>query len=123
MLGKKALGSDARGERQQTQGTACDMRENPVGDVGVEFGQPLFSDSRLFPKNPFRVRWIPIGAAATRRFAGFCSVSRTISSGGLSSLSPLNAAARSSLFLRPAAIFDLADEARLGPSDTFLDAA
>jgi hypothetical protein len=31
------------------------MREYPIGDVGVKLGQPLFGNSRLFPKNSFRV--------------------------------------------------------------------
>ena len=51
MLGEKAFGSRARGAAQQAQRTAGDMREYPVGDVGVEVGQSLLGDSRLFPEN------------------------------------------------------------------------
>ena len=62
MLGEKALASCARGASQQTQRTAGDMGKNPVGDVGVEFGQPLFGDSLLFPKNPFRMGQVDANA-------------------------------------------------------------
>ena len=55
MLSKKTLGPRARRTSQQAQRSPRDMRENPIGDASVKVCQPLFGESRLFPKNPFRM--------------------------------------------------------------------
>jgi hypothetical protein len=56
MFGEKAFGCRARRAPQQAQWTAGDVRENPIGDVGVELGQALLGDSRFFPENSLRMR-------------------------------------------------------------------
>ena len=96
------------------------MRENPVGDVGVEIGQSLFGDFRLFPKNPFRMGQVAVDRGW--RNSGFRSPLQRLQNNFFRKLvipEPLERRGPEQSVLRPAAIFDLADEAGVGPSDTF----
>ena len=56
MLGEKAFGCRAQGAAHQAQRTAGDEREKPISDVGVEVGQSLLGNSRIFPENSLRMR-------------------------------------------------------------------
>src|SRR5664279_4539413 len=123
MLGEKTLSACARWAPQQTQGTTGDMRKNPVGNVDVEIGQSLFGDSCLFPKNPFRMSQVDVDRSW--RNSRFRSPLPCLQNNFLRRLvipKPLERRGPEQSVLRPAAIFDLADEAGVGPSDSFLDA-
>ena len=94
MLGEEALGAGAARAAHQAQHAAGHVRQNPVGDVGVEVREALFGDAGLLPQHalgmgersrPARQRAPSI--AALSRFRG---ISSTTSVAGLSSRNPLN---------------------------------
>ena len=123
MFGEKAFGCCARGATQQAQWTADDVRENPFGDVGVELGQALLGDSRFFPKNSLWMR--KADANMSWRNAGLRSLRRRLQNDFLSRLvipEALEGRRSKQSVAGPTAVFDLANEAGLDPTDAFLGA-
>ena len=55
MLGEEAFRRDARRAAHQAEHASLEVRQDPVGDVGVEFGEALLGHARLAPQDALRV--------------------------------------------------------------------
>ena len=55
MLCIEAFGRNARRAAHQAQHAIFEVRQDPVGDAGVEFSEALFGHPVVRPENPFRM--------------------------------------------------------------------
>ena len=65
MLGEEAFGAGAGRTAQQAERPAGHMRQNPVGDLGIELGEPLLGDAGSGHK--MRSGWVSRTCASARR--------------------------------------------------------
>ena len=82
-LAKKHFSLVPDGAANEAQHAAGDVRQDPIGDVGVEIRQPLLGDAVLGPEDALGVRESHAGLVwacdrSSRR--AFAAASRTISS-------------------------------------------
>src|SRR5260370_23844534 len=56
MFGEEAFFACPGWTAQQAQHPSCEVRQNPIGDIGIVVSQPLLGDARLRPKDSFGMR-------------------------------------------------------------------
>ena len=101
------------------------MRQNPISDVGIELGEPLFGDPGLLPQDALGMGQSYAGETGSRLLSRCCGRRRHFQGdvgGGLVLAQALERGVENEPVPAPGAELDLADELRLGPAHALLGA-
>src|SRR5215469_5380943 len=120
MLGEEALRARAGRAAQHAQRAVDNVRQNPIGDLGVEVGKALFGGAALGPEDALRMRESHLGVALAGCLGGLrCGLENDLL-WRLVLAQSLERGRTQHPVARPLAKLDLSNKPRLDPHDALL---